>query len=101
MAEQTVTFEVGNRVKVRGHAMARHRRLWKTFFFDDATDHELQSLWHNTPKQNHHVMVFDAPGFVETNLPYAELRAMFRMLDKQMPDHVTDTKPSWSEDDES
>lgn len=70
------------------------RRLWKTFFVTDHGDfRSLQSAWGSWKHNSRHRMTFDR-GVIETNLPLAELRSLFRSANVTWIDYVSDTEQS-------
>jgi hypothetical protein len=78
----------------------RPRRVWKTFYITSGRAfNDLASCWKSFGADPKHKMFFeDGIGIIETNLPIADLRDLFRAADVRFPtDYTTDTKPT-SED---
>lgn len=77
----------------------KKRYLWKTFYLENGRDyHELESVWQSWSRsQKKHKMFFDGGGVIETNIPLAELRDIFRVADAKWVDYVSDTEQSKDE----
>lgn len=67
------------------------RRVWKTFYLESGRDYrELESLWQSWGDSKHK-MIFEGAGMIQTNVPLADLRDMFRSVDARWVDYVSDT----------
>jgi hypothetical protein len=70
------------------------RRVWKTFYLESGRDyHELESLWQSWGDSKHK-MIFEGAGMIQTNVPLADLRDMFRSADARWVDYISDTARS-------
>lgn len=76
----------------------KKRYLWKTFYIESGRDyHELESVWQSWSRsQKKHKMLFQG-GIIETNVPLAELRDIFRVADARWVDYTSDTEQSKDE----
>jgi hypothetical protein len=77
----------------------RRRHVWKTFYLESGRAyHEIQSVWQSWPRSGKsHKMFFDGGGCIETNVPVAHLRDIFRTADVRWVDYVSDTHCSRDE----
>jgi hypothetical protein len=81
------------------------RGVWKTYVLPSNDFRALQSAWQSfdSEKLSHHVMNFTGSPtqIVETNLPQAKLRQLFRWagVESRWQNFVSDDVPSWEKEE--
>jgi hypothetical protein len=76
-------------------SLARQRKVWREFYFDDGGDATLESIWQsykNSPAYRGTRVILDMGGMLTTNVPLYLVKKLARIGGVVLPDCVTVTE---------